>query len=137
MPQIIAVDYGTKKTGIATTDDLQMIASPLQTVPTHKLFDFLTDYFSKNEVVCVVVGRPLQRDGTPSPVEPHIKGFIKRFVKKFPTLKVARSHERYTSKMARQVVIESGLSKKKRRDKTLIDKISAAIILQDYLQWGE
>ena len=134
MALIIAIDYGTKKTGIATTDGAQSIASPLETVTTQKLIDFIENYCNKNEVVCIVVGRPLQKDGTPSKIEPHIKGFVRKIKSILPTITITREDERYTSKMAFQAMIDGGVSKKKRRDKTMIDKISAAIILQSYLE---
>ena len=134
MSQIMAIDYGTKKTGIAITDDLQLIASPFKTIATHRLMSFLMEYCKQNKVSCLVVGRPLQTDGTPSRVESHIVGFIAKATKAIPDLIVERVDERYTSKMAFQSMIEGGLSKKKRQDKTLVDKVSATIILQTYLE---
>ena len=133
MPRILSIDFGTRRTGIAVTDELQLIASGLTTVETPKLLPFLSDYFSSEKVTLVLVGQPLQKDGTPSEVETEIEKFLELFSKEFPTMEVVRVDERYTSKMAFQTMIDSGLSKKKRRNKALIDEISATIILQNYL----
>ncbi|MDX1463353.1 MAG: Holliday junction resolvase RuvX [Marinirhabdus sp.] len=133
MARILSIDYGTKRTGIAITDELRMIASGLTTVETPKLIDFLRSYFDKENVSLVLVGQPLQKDGAPSDVEEHIQEFLKEFEQHFPELEVKRVDERYSSKMAFQTMIDSGLSKKKRRNKALIDEISATIILQEYL----
>ena len=133
MARILSIDYGTKRTGIAITDELRMIASGLTTVETPKLIDFLRSYFDKENVSLVLVGQPLQKDGAPSDVEEHIQEFLKEFEQHFPELEVKRVNERYSSKMAFQTMIDSGLSKKKRRNKALIDEISATIILQEYL----
>jgi len=131
--KIIAVDYGKKRTGIAETDDLQIIASPLTTVPTEQLMDFLEKYLSENAVETVVVGEPLRDDGTYNEIEKDIRNFIKRLQKKYPALHIEREDERFTSKQAVRAMVEGGLPKMKRRDKAMTDKISAAIILQDYL----
>lgn len=133
MARIIALDYGTKRTGVAVTDELQLIASGLTTVETPQLFSFLKDYFEKEKVTLVLVGEPKQKDGSPSPSEVHIKAFLVRFHERFPHMKLERVDERFTSKMAFQTMIDSGLKKKKRRDKALVDEISATIILQNYL----
>ena len=133
MPRILSIDFGTRRTGIAVTDELQLIASGLTTVETPKLLPFLSDDFSSEKVTLVLVGQPLQKDGTPSEVETEIEKFLELFSKEFPTMEVVRVDERYTSKMAFQTMIDSGLSKKKRRNKALIDEISATIILQNYL----
>lgn len=133
MGRLLAIDYGTKRTGIAITDELQIIASGLTTVSTPDLIPFLSDYFASEKVELVLVGEPTQKDGTPSDVEVEIQKFLKKFFKKFPTLEVKRVDERYTSKMAFQTMIDSGLKKKQRRNKALIDEISATIILQEYL----
>lgn len=133
MTQILALDYGTKRTGIAVTDDLQIIASGLTTVKTSELITFLKDYFNKESVELVLIGLPKKMDNTPSESERFIQGFIEKFKKEFPTLPYKRVDERFTSKMAFQTMIDSGLSKKKRRDKALVDEISATIILQSYL----
>ena len=133
MARILAIDFGTKRTGIAVTDELQLIASGLTTVETPKLLKFLKDYFLAENVSLVLVGQPLQKDGTPSDVEEEIQKFLEIFEKNFQEMPVKIVDERYTSKMAFQTMIDSGLSKKKRRNKALIDEISATIILQEYL----
>ncbi len=133
MGRILAIDYGTKRTGIAITDELQLIASGLTTVSTNELISFLRDYFASEKVELILVGEPTQKDGTPSDVEEEIQKFLKKFYKTFPALEVKRVDERYTSKMAFQTMIDSGLKKKQRRNKALIDEISATIILQEYL----
>jgi len=133
MARILAIDYGTKRTGIAVTDELKLIASGLTTVRTHALFDFLKDYFEKERVELVLVGEPKKVDGTHSENESNITHFLNRFKKMFPAMKLERVDERFTSKMAFQTMIDSGLKKKQRQDKALIDEISATIILQTYL----
>jgi len=133
MPRILALDYGTKRTGIAVTDELKMIASGLQTVETPQLLDFLKNYFSKEQVERVLVGEPKRLNDTPSESEVHIQEFLKKFSIKFPNMPLERVDERFTSKMAVQTMIDSGLKKKKRRDKALVDEISATIILQTWL----
>lgn len=132
MPRILALDYGEKRTGIAETDDLQMIASGLKTVKTPELIDFLTDYCKRENVELLLVGEVKMRDGYAPPVEEKIQEFLKTFQSQFD-IPVKRVDERLTSKMAFQTMIDSGLSKKKRRDKGLVDEISATIILQTYL----
>ena len=133
MARLLAIDFGTKRTGIAITDEMQIIASGLTTVLTKDLISFLKDYFAKENVELIIIGEPKQKDGTHSDVEECIKNFILKLVKIFPTLKVERMDERFTSKIAFKTIIKSGLSKKKRQNKSLIDQISATIILQDYL----
>ena len=133
MARILAIDYGTKRTGIAVTDELQIIASGLTTVNTETLLVFLEKYFSEEKVELVLIGEPKQKDGTASQSEVHIQEFLKNFIVKFPEMPVKRVDEAFTSKMAFQTMIDSGLKKKKRRDKALIDEISATIILQTYL----
>jgi len=133
MGRILAIDYGTKRTGIAITDELQLIASGLTTVPTKKLLDFLKKYISSEKVELILVGEPTQKDGTPSDVEVHIKEFIVKLSEAFPKMELKRVDERFSSKMAFQTMIDSGLKKKQRRNKALIDEISATIILQEYL----
>ncbi|MGJ8667736.1 MAG: Holliday junction resolvase RuvX [Patiriisocius sp.] len=133
MARILAIDYGTKRTGIAVTDELQLIASGLTTVETHKLMPFLKDYFSNETVESVVIGEPTQKDGTASGVEVNIQNFIKGFEQKFPKIILKRVNERYTSKMAFQSMIDGGLTKKQRKNKALVDEISATIILQEFL----
>jgi putative Holliday junction resolvase len=133
MARILALDFGTKRTGVAVTDELRLIASGLTTVDTKELMQFLKDYFRKEKVELVVVGEPKQKDGTASQSEVYIQSFLEEFAKQFPTMPVKREDERFTSKMAFQTMIDSGLKKKKRRNKALVDEISATIILQNYL----
>lgn len=133
MGRILSLDYGSKRTGIAVTDELQIIASGLTTVATSELLDFLKNYFNSENVELVLVGEPKQKDGTHSDIEVAIKKFLVKFSKSFPDLEVKRVDERYSSKMAFQTMIDSGLKKKQRRNKALIDEISATIILQEYL----
>lgn len=134
MARILALDYGQVRTGIAVTDELQLIASGLTTVPSKSLIDFLTDYFEKESVEKVVVGHPRQMDGSASEAEPLIQGFLKKLRKRFPQLTVERQDERFTSKIAKRSMIEGGLRKKQRQNKALVDEISATLILQAYLE---
>lgn len=133
MGRILALDYGKKRTGIAVTDELQLIASGLTTVASHELLDFLKKYISEEKVVKFVVGEPKQMNNTPSESEVFIVPFLKRLKKVFPEVPVEREDERFSSKMARRAMIDGGLKKKQRRDKALVDEISATIILQAYL----
>ncbi len=133
MGRLLAIDYGTKRTGIAITDELKLIASGLTTVNTKELLKFLNKYFTSENVDVVLIGEPRQRDGTQSLIEVEIKKFVIILSEAFPKLKIVRVDERYTSKIAFQTMIDSGLKKKQRQNKELIDEISATIILQDYL----
>ena len=133
MARILALDYGTKRTGVAVTDELQIIASGLTTVETGKLLPFLKEYFTNESVDLVIVGEPKQKDGNHSNVEEHILKFITKFNHAFPEMNMERMDERFTSKMAFQTMIDSGLNKRQRQNKALVDEISATIILQDYL----
>ena len=133
MGRILALDYGSKRTGIAITDELQLIASGLTTVATTDLMDFLKKYIASEKVDLVLVGEPKQKDGTHSTIEEQIQLFLKKFSEVFPDLEVKRVDERYTSKMAFQTMIDSGLKKKQRQNKALVDEISATIILQEFL----
>jgi putative Holliday junction resolvase len=133
MAQAIALDFGIKRTGIAVSDDLKMIASGLDTVETPKLMDFLKNYILHNQVDSVVIGQPLHVDGQPMALERNILWFIEDFQQEFPKIQIIRMDERFTSKMASQVISQSQLKKKHKRSKGLIDKISATFILQDYL----
>ena len=133
MGRILAIDYGIKRTGIAITDELQIIASGLTTVDTKELFQFLQDYISKEPVEKFVVGEPKQMNNTASESEIHIQKFIQKLVKQIPHIPIVRIDERFTSKMAFQTMIDSGLKKKQRQNKALIDEISATLILQSYL----
>lgn len=134
MARILAIDYGTKRTGIAVTDPLQIIANGLDTVETKELLSYLETYFSEEEVETVVVGEPLHADDTPTYLEPHIIGFIRKLQKQFPELNIVRQDERFTSVMAKEALLESGLKQKKRRQKGLVDKMAATILLQEYLE---
>lgn len=133
MARIMALDYGTKRTGVAVTDELQLIASGLTTVNSSELLPFLEGYFQKENVELVLMGEPKQKDGTASQSEKDIQVFLKKFGEKFPEKIIQRIDERFTSKMAFQTMIDSGLKKKQRQNKALIDEISATIILQTYL----
>lgn len=134
MAQILSVDYGKARCGIAVTDDFQLIASGLQTVPTAELLAFLEDYFAKNQVERIVVGQPVDLRGNMSEIETDIQAFIRRFEARFPGIPVERFDERFTSKMASFFISQSGKSKKKRQEKGLIDKVSATLILQNFLE---
>lgn len=133
MGQILAIDYGKVRTGLATTDDAKIIASALTTVETPKLIDFLKDYFSKNTVEAVVIGLPTDLKGQLSEIETDIQQFLKVFETEFPDKKVHRLDERFTSKMASFFISQSGKNKKQRQEKGLIDRVSATIILQNFL----
>ena len=134
MGQIMAVDYGKKRCGIAVTDDMQMIATGLPTVDTQQIFQFCTAYFAENKVEELVVGLPTDLKGNLSEVEQDILGFISQFKTQFPEIAVQRFDERFTSKMASFYISKSGKNKKKREEKGLIDKVSATLILQNYLE---
>ena len=131
--RILAFDYGTKRIGIAVTDPLRIIASGLDTVPTSNVFNFLDQYLGQNEVDQFVVGEPMHADGSPAQIAHLVVGFVRNLKKRYPNIPVQLIDERYTSEEAKQIIRESGLSKKKRRDKSLVDKVSAVIILQDYM----
>jgi putative Holliday junction resolvase len=133
MPRILAIDYGKKRTGIAVTDELQIIASGLTTVNTEELFAFLKDYVSKENVALILVGEPKQMNNAASESEVLIAPFVEKLEKTFPKITIKRIDERFTSKMAFQTMIDSGLKRKQRRNKALVDEISATIILQSYL----
>jgi len=133
MARILALDYGKKRTGVAVTDELQLIASGLATVATSDIFHFLEEYVSKEDVALFLVGEPKQMDNTASESEALIIPFIKKLKKVFPKIPIKRVDERFTSKMAQRAMIDSGLKKKQRRNKAILDEISATIILQSYL----
>ncbi len=133
MARILALDYGKVRTGIAVTDELQLIAPGLTTVETKELIPFLDDYLKKESVERIVVGLPKQMDNTASESEESIQEFLKKLEAKFPSMPLERQDERFTSKMAFQSMLDSGMKKKKRRDKALVDEISATLILQAYL----
>jgi len=131
----LAIDYGIKRTGIAVTDQEQIIATGLTTVPTGELMDFLTDYLHKNHVEVIVVGEPKRLDGTPGTLEPHIKQLISKIKNQYPELTIVRIDERFTTSLAQQSLIESGVPKMKRRNKALHDEVSATLILQSWLYY--
>ncbi len=133
MGRILALDFGKKRTGIAVTDELQIIASGLTTVNTEDVISFLKEYIAKENVDLFIVGKPKQMDNTDSESETLILPFIEKLSKNIPTMPIQRIDERFTSKMAFQTMIDGGLKKKQRRNKALIDEISATIILQSYL----
>lgn len=134
MPRILAIDYGQKRTGIAITDEMQIIASGLTTIPSATTIDFLKDYFASEKVEKVLIGEPKQMNGEPSQSAEIIETFVKKFKSFFPDMPVIRVDERFTSKMAFQTMIDSGLKKNQRKNKALLDEISATIMLQDYLR---
>lgn len=129
----MALDFGLKRTGIAVTDDLKIVASGLETVETAKLFEFLERYFNEHSVETVVVGQPTDLRGNLSEVEGDILKFLEQFMQRFPQIQTARLDERFTSKMASFFISQSGKSKKAKQDKALIDKVSATLILQNYI----
>ncbi|WP_242093283.1 Holliday junction resolvase RuvX [Aestuariivivens sediminicola] len=133
MGRILALDYGLKRTGIAVTDELQIIASGLTTVNTTDLISFLTKYLENETVDLFLIGEPRQMNYTVSQSEIHILQFIKQLTTEFPNIPIKRIDERFTSKLAFQTMIDGGLKKNQRKNKALIDKISATIILQSYL----
>lgn len=133
MGRILAIDFGKKRTGIAVTDELQIIASGLTTVYTEDLIPFLKEYISKNQVELFLVGKPKQMNNTDSESEALILTFLKKLENQIPQIPLLRIDERFTSKIAVQTMIDGGLNKKQRRNKALVDEISATIILQSYL----
>ena len=133
MPRILAIDYGLKRTGLAVTDPLQIIATGLMTIESPKLIAFLKDYFKKEAVELVLVGEPKNWDDTDTHATPLVKALVVRLKKEFPTMPLLMVDERNTSKMASRAMIEMGLKKKQRRNKALVDEIAATIMLQEYL----
>ena len=134
MSRILAIDYGKKRTGIAVTDTLQMIANGLATIETKELEKFLTDYVAREDVATIVVGKPTQMNGEDSENMKRIEPFFNRLKRLFPDKEIVYYDERFTSVLAHQAMLQSGIGKKARQDKALVDKISATIILEDYLQ---
>lgn len=133
MPRILAIDYGGKKSGIAVTDPLQIIATGLTTVPSHELIAFLKTYFEKEAVELIIIGMPKNWDESDTHGTPLAEAAIKRLEKAFPGMPIKTVDERFTSKMAKSAMLEMGLKKKDRRDKKLVDEIAATIMLQEYL----
>ena len=134
MGRILAIDYGRKRTGLAATDTMQIIASKLETVPSHEIFSFLKTYLQKEPVERIIVGYPLQMNNEASEAVLYINPFLKRLVKEFPDIPVEQVDERFTSKMAFQTMIDAGLKKKDRQNKATVDAVSATIMLQTYLE---
>ena len=137
MSKYLGVDFGLKRIGLSITDQEKIFAFPLTTIEFNGAFDFLKNLFLKEEVSKVVIGYPKRLSGVDSDIERSIKIFIKKFKKQFPAIEIERFDERFTSKLASKAIVSSGLGKKKRSDKSLIDKVSAAIILQDYLTYNK
>ena len=137
MGRILAIDYGTKRVGIAVSDPMKIIATGLTTVHAKDVIEYLKDYFEAEEVEQVVVGDPKNLDNTPSQVAPMVTAFINALQKNFPSMPISRIDERFTSKMASQAIIDSGIKKKARRNKTLVDEVSATIILQSFMSKKE
>lgn len=133
MARLLAIDYGTKRTGIAITDEFQIIASGLTTVDTKQLLPFLKEYISKEKVELFIIGEPKQMNNEVSESEANILPFIEKLSKAIPEVPIVRVDERFTSKMAFQTMIDSGLKKNQRKNKALVDEISATIILQSYM----
>lgn len=134
MSRVIGIDYGTKRVGLAVTDPLQIIATPLDTVRAHLILDYLTTYCDQQDTESFVVGMPLNLDSSDTDATNHVKGFVKRLKKKFPEKAIYLQDERFSSKEALNAMIQGGTSKKFRREKGNIDKVSATIILQSYLE---
>lgn len=134
MPRILSIDYGLKRTGLAVTDPLQIIATGLTTVESKTLISFLKNYFAKEEVELIIIGEPKNWDNSDTHATPLVERCIKELQKNFPAIPVKRVDERYTSKMAKDSMLEMGLKKKQRRDKRLVDEIAATIILQEYMR---
>lgn len=133
MDRILAIDYGIKRTGLAITDELHIIASGLATIETNKLFAYLQTLFLAENIQTVIIGEPKQMNGEPSESAVLIEAFLEKFKKTFPNKVIVRIDERFTSKIAFQTMLSSGLKKKQRQNKGLIDEIAATIMLQDYL----
>lgn len=134
MPRILCIDYGLKRTGIAVTDPLQIIATGLTTVESRQLISFLKDYFSKEQVELILIGEPRNWDDTATHATPLVEKCIKDLQKNFPSIPIQKVDERYTSKMAKDAMLEMGLKKMQRRNKALVDEIAATIMLQEYLR---
>lgn len=133
MARILAIDYGLKRTGLAVTDPLKIIATGLTTVPSGELVKYLKDYFLREEVELILVGEPKNWDDSDTHATPLVEAIIKRLKKEFPLIPIKTADERYTSKMAKQAMIDMGMKKMQRRNKALVDEIAATILLQEYL----
>ncbi|MCC6690572.1 MAG: Holliday junction resolvase RuvX [Bacteroidia bacterium] len=134
MPRIMAIDFGTKRVGVAVTDPNMIIANGLTTIHAKDVLNFLNDYVRKENVICIVVGEPKRMNNEPSDVERQIAPFVKSIEKKFPDIKIERMDERFTSKMAIRAMIDGGLKKKDRQNKETVDMVSATLILQSYME---
>jgi putative Holliday junction resolvase len=134
MPRIISIDYGAKRTGLAVTDPLQIIATGLTTVESKQLIPFLKDYFAREEVELIIIGEPKNWDDTDTHATPLVEKIIKQLEKNFPKIPIKKVDERYTSKMAKDAMLEMGLKKMQRRNKKLVDEIAATILLQEYMR---
>ena len=137
MSKYLGIDFGLKRVGLSITDKEKIFAFPLITIEYNNVFNFFTDLFLKEEISKVIIGYPKRLSGVDSDIESSIKIFITKFKKQFPEIEIERFDERFTSKLASKAIVSSGLGKKKRSDKSLIDKVSAAIILQDYLTYNK
>ena len=133
MPRILCIDYGLKRTGIAVTDPLQIIATGLTTVDSHALISFLKKYFQQESVELIIIGEPKNLDDSDTHATPLVNAIIKRLEKEFPKIPIKKVDERYTSKMAKQAMIDMGMKKKDRRNKRTVDEIAATIMLQEYM----
>lgn len=134
MPRILSIDYGLKRTGLAVTDPLKIIATGLTTVHSKELITFLKDYFSKEEVELIIIGEPKNWDDSDTHATVPVEKCIKQLQKHFPAIPIKKVDERYTSKMAKDAMLEMGMKKKQRRNKALVDEIAATIMLQEYLR---
>ena len=134
MARILSIDYGKKRTGLAVTDPLQLIAGGLATVSTSELFDYLRAYADREQVERIIIGEPRQPNGLPSENLPRVQQFVNRWRKAVPQIPIEMYDERFTSVLAHQAMIDGGLRKKARQDKALVDEISATIILEDYMR---
>ena len=132
--RILSIDYGRKRTGLAVTDPLQIIAGGLATVSTSELFDYLKAYIAREQVERIVIGEPRQPNGEPSENLPRVQQFVNRWGKAVPQVPIELYDERFTSVLAHQAMLQGGLKKKARQDKALVDEISATILLQDYMR---
>ena len=133
MGRILSIDFGKKRTGLAVTDPLKIIATGLTTIETPKLLSFLKDYVSKENVERIIIGMPSNLDDSPTHATPLVESFIKQLNKTFPAIPVVEVDERFSSKMASQAMIEMGMKKKRRQNKAMVDEIAATILLQEYL----
>ncbi|MBQ2333400.1 MAG: Holliday junction resolvase RuvX [Prevotella sp.] len=134
MARILSIDYGKKRTGLAVTDPLKLIAGGLATVSTSELFNYLQDYIKKEQVEKVIIGKPLQTNGEPSENLSRVQQFVNRWKKAIPQIPIEYYDERFTSVLAHRAILDSGIGKKARQNKALVDEISATILLQDYME---